>query len=128
MSLRTRNRISEVRPRPADDYSRNRLRHTGRLASRRRGLNMQVQRSPGFLALTCAGWREETGAVLRAYPVKTLQAMLRRAPVWVLILLTAASASPAHHGTAVYDTTKLTTLKGTVTDYQFINPHSIINL
>jgi hypothetical protein len=29
----------------------------------------------------------------------------------------------AHHGTAPYDTTKLTTVKGTVTDFQFINPH-----
>jgi hypothetical protein len=34
----------------------------------------------------------------------------------------------AHHGTAVYDTAKLTTLKGTVTNYQFMNPHSIILL
>jgi hypothetical protein len=31
--------------------------------------------------------------------------------------------APAHHGTSPYDTTKLTTLKGTVTDFQFINPH-----
>jgi hypothetical protein len=29
----------------------------------------------------------------------------------------------AHHGTSPYDTTKLTTLKGTVTDFQYINPH-----
>jgi hypothetical protein len=29
----------------------------------------------------------------------------------------------AHHGTSPYDTTKLTTVKGTVTDFQFINPH-----
>ncbi len=39
-----------------------------------------------------------------------------------------SSPNPAHHGTAVYDTTKLSTLKGTVTDYQFINPHSEIYL
>jgi uncharacterized protein DUF6152 len=34
-------------------------------------------------------------------------------------------ASPilAHHGSSVYDT-KLTTYKGTVTDFQFMNPHS----
>jgi hypothetical protein len=30
---------------------------------------------------------------------------------------------PAHHGTANYDMTKLTTIKGAVTDFQFINPH-----
>jgi hypothetical protein len=29
----------------------------------------------------------------------------------------------AHHGTAPYDTTKLTTVTGTVMDFQFINPH-----
>jgi hypothetical protein len=32
----------------------------------------------------------------------------------------------AHHGTANYDMTKLITLKGTVTDFQFINPHTLI--
>jgi len=29
----------------------------------------------------------------------------------------------AHHGTAAYETAKLTTVKGTVTEFQFINPH-----
>jgi hypothetical protein len=32
----------------------------------------------------------------------------------------------AHHGASVYDSTKLTTLKGTVTDFQFMNPHTEI--
>ena len=32
----------------------------------------------------------------------------------------------AHHGASAYDTKKLTTLKGTVTDFQFMNPHSEI--
>ena len=31
----------------------------------------------------------------------------------------------AHHGSSVYDT-KLTTYKGTVTDFQFMNPHTEI--
>jgi hypothetical protein len=34
----------------------------------------------------------------------------------------------AHHGTSPYDTTKLTTVKGTVTDFQFINPHVEISV
>ena len=34
----------------------------------------------------------------------------------------------AHHGTSAYDTTKLTTVKGTVTDFQFNNPHVIISV
>lgn len=29
----------------------------------------------------------------------------------------------AHHGEANYDTTKVVSVKGTVTDFQFINPH-----
>lgn len=29
----------------------------------------------------------------------------------------------AHHGTAAYDMTKLTTLKATITDFEYINPH-----
>jgi Family of unknown function (DUF6152) len=34
----------------------------------------------------------------------------------------------AHHGTAAYDTSKSVTVKGTVTDFQFVNPHVIILL
>jgi hypothetical protein len=29
----------------------------------------------------------------------------------------------AHHGTAAFDTTKMVKVKGTVTDFQFVNPH-----
>jgi len=29
----------------------------------------------------------------------------------------------AHHGTAAYDTTNMVTVKGTVVDFRFINPH-----
>jgi hypothetical protein len=32
----------------------------------------------------------------------------------------------AHHGASVYDSAKLTTLKGTVTEFQFMNPHTAI--
>jgi hypothetical protein len=34
----------------------------------------------------------------------------------------------AHHGTASYDTSKTITVKGTVTDFQFMNPHVLIFL
>jgi hypothetical protein len=34
----------------------------------------------------------------------------------------------AHHGDAAYDTAKLVTIKGTVTDFQFINPHVEISI
>jgi hypothetical protein len=44
------------------------------------------------------------------------------------VLLTVSSAVFAHHGTAAYDSTKLTTVKGTVTEFQFINPHVVITI
>ncbi len=32
----------------------------------------------------------------------------------------------AHHGPAEYDTSTQTALKGTITDFEFMNPHSVI--
>ncbi len=43
-----------------------------------------------------------------------------------IVLLAFAGVAPAHHGTANYDTTKLVAVKGSVTDFQFINPHVLI--
>ena len=43
----------------------------------------------------------------------------------VAMLLTSA-ATWAHHGTANYDTDKQVSVKGTVTDFQFNNPHVLI--
>lgn len=55
---------------------------------------------------------------------------MRTKPLTVFVLvagLLAASGSVfAHHGTANYDMTKALTVKGTVTDFQFINPHTLI--
>jgi len=34
----------------------------------------------------------------------------------------------AHHSSTVYDSTRLVTLKGTVSKFEFINPHTIIRL
>lgn len=34
----------------------------------------------------------------------------------------------AHHGQAAYDTTQSVTIKGTVTDFKFTNPHCIVKL
>ena len=54
----------------------------------------------------------------------------RRAVSFALIagLLTLASVAFAHHGTANYDTSKTVTVKGAVTDFQFINPHVLISM
>lgn len=49
-----------------------------------------------------------------------------RFPALVIVLLTICAPIFAHHGASSYDTKKLTTLKGTVTDFQFMNPHTEI--
>ena len=41
-------------------------------------------------------------------------------------LLAFAGVAFAHHGTANYDTTKTISVKGSVSDFQFINPHVLI--
>ena len=48
--------------------------------------------------------------------------------VLIVLMLLASSAAFAHHGTANYDTNKTVTVKGAVTDFQFINPHVLIAL
>ena len=46
--------------------------------------------------------------------------------VLVVGLLMLVVPTFAHHGTAGEDTSKVVTVKGTVTDFQFINPHTQI--
>jgi hypothetical protein len=43
------------------------------------------------------------------------------------VVLTAAPL-PAHHGEANYDTEKTVTIKGIVTEFQFVNPHVQISI
>lgn len=43
-----------------------------------------------------------------------------------LALFAAAAPALAHHGTANYDTEKSVSVKGNVTDFQFVNPHVLI--
>jgi hypothetical protein len=53
---------------------------------------------------------------------------IKRSLFLLLALGLLLSSTPifAHHGASVYDSAKLTTLKGTVTDFQFMNPHTEI--
>jgi hypothetical protein len=44
------------------------------------------------------------------------------------VVLLASGLLFAHHGTSAYDTTKLITVKGTVSDFQFNNPHVMISV
>jgi hypothetical protein len=46
----------------------------------------------------------------------------------IYVVLLASGLLFAHHGTSAYDTTKLITVKGTVSDFQFNNPHVMISV
>jgi hypothetical protein len=45
------------------------------------------------------------------------------AAIWFAALLFVAGPALAHHGTASYDTSKVVTVKATMTEFRFINPH-----
>jgi len=62
--------------------------------------------------------------VLEAQEMKRFVAV----PVVVFALFVASAPLFAHHGEANYDTDKVVSVKGTVTDFQFINPHTLISL
>lgn len=51
----------------------------------------------------------------------------RRATLCIL-LVTAGTSAVAHHSFAMFDQTKEVTLKGTVTDFQWTNPHAFIHV
>ena len=42
------------------------------------------------------------------------------------VLLMVSVPLSAHHGTASYDTSKPVTVKGIVSDFQFVNPHVLV--
>lgn len=44
----------------------------------------------------------------------------------LVMVLVATAVGFAHHGLAAFDQTKKVTLKGTVTAFRFMNPHSIV--
>ena len=50
--------------------------------------------------------------------------------VWAVlaVVLIAGGSALAHHGLAEYDMTKTTTLKGTVTQFEWANPHAMIDM
>ena len=44
----------------------------------------------------------------------------------VLFVLATVAVTLAHHGLAEFDQTKKVTMKGTVTAFRFMNPHSVV--
>ncbi len=45
-----------------------------------------------------------------------------------LALVGAAAPAVAHHGAGVFEPEKLVTIEGTVTDFQFVNPHVLVHV
>jgi hypothetical protein len=45
-----------------------------------------------------------------------------------LVALLVSAPLMAHHGEANYDTDKVVSVKGTVSEFEFINPHTLITL
>jgi hypothetical protein len=54
--------------------------------------------------------------------------MRRTALVLALTALFASAPLMAHHGEANYDTDKVVSVKGTVSAFEFINPHTLITV
>jgi len=50
-------------------------------------------------------------------------AKVPRAIIMFTVFLVVVSPTFAHHGKAAYDTKTIVTVKGTMTDFRFINPH-----
>lgn len=55
-----------------------------------------------------------------------MKATLGVVAVAVMALLVLSVSAFAHHGGAAYDMSNPLTVKGTVTEFQFINPHSLV--
>lgn len=51
---------------------------------------------------------------------------MRRINNVLIALLATAALAIAHHGLAAFDQTKKITLKGTVTEFHFVNPHCVV--
>jgi Family of unknown function (DUF6152) len=49
-------------------------------------------------------------------------------PVLIVTLLAFSGSAFAHHGAAAYDIGKNTTLTGTATNFEFVNPHVLITI
>ena len=48
--------------------------------------------------------------------------------VAVFVLLVLCGQASAHHGSSNYDLSKTISVKGTITEFDFVNPHSAIHL
>jgi len=51
---------------------------------------------------------------------------MRTFTIGLVLFLTAAAPAIGHHGLEAFDQTRKLTLKGTVTAFHFVNPHSVV--
>ena len=51
---------------------------------------------------------------------------MRTVTTALVIVLAAGAIAVAHHGLEAFDQTKKITLKGTVVDFHFVNPHCVV--
>ena len=51
---------------------------------------------------------------------------MRKFTSMLMVFLAAAALAIAHHGLAAFDQNAKVTLKGTVTEFHFVNPHSVV--
>ena len=75
--------------------------------------------------------RDETAATPDAHPkpkhrMTTMKAQFMGAFLWVAAVLVAPAL--AHHSFAMFDTTKVITIAGTVKEFQWTNPHVYVQL
>src|SRR2546429_8719186 len=68
--------------------------------------------------------------LMRCLPRKSSRPVMNRAVGAILVvtgLLLGAASLWAHHGNAAFDMTNTVRMQGTVTDFQWINPHALIH-
>jgi hypothetical protein len=51
---------------------------------------------------------------------------MRTLTIGLVVFLAAGASAIAHHGLAAFDQTNKVTLKGTVTEFHFVNPHAVV--
>src|SRR5579883_1801145 len=98
-----------------------------REAQKGRGLSRGFEPTNGFgfVVLYRAGpERVDLGAYRRT----PMRIMLKSLSVLLVSLLAGSFPLLAHHGNAAYDTSKSVTVKGTVTEFVWANPHIFLKV
>jgi hypothetical protein len=66
--------------------------------------------------------------IRRVNPGKPMNSKVARLTLSTLVLLALSAPALAHHGTSRYDLDKTVTLSGTVTGFDWGNPHCLVHL